>query len=201
MWNMPILDTDAYHVIMWFIMYSILGWFLESVYMSFCNKRITNRGFVKGPFCPIYGIGFVGAWFMFRPIASHHVLLYITAAIIATAFEYAVGELMIKIFGELWWDYNEKPFNYKGIICLESTLGWGFYALCLFGFVHRHVAALADSIAPTMGRKFCSIIFIIFALDFCTQLARALHISESERFIKMKDRYTKLRAKFYDEEN
>lgn len=201
MWNIPIFDTDVYHVVMWFILYSMLGWFLESVYMSICNRRLTNRGFAKGPFCPIYGFGFVGAWFIFRPIAAHHVLLYISAAIIATAFEYIVGEAMIKIFGELWWDYNEKPFNYKGIICLESTLGWGFYALCLFGFVHKAVSSLVDRIVPSMGVRFCSIIFVIFSLDFGIQLARALHWNQTERFMRMKDTYTKLRAKFYDEEN
>ena len=201
MWNIPIFDTDVYHVVMWFIVYSMLGWFLESVYMSICNKKLTNRGFAKGPFCPIYGFGFVGAWFIFRPLASHYVLLYISAAIIATVFEYIVGEAMIKIFGELWWDYNEKPFNYKGIICLESTLGWGFYALCLIKFVHSAVSGLVDSVAQSMGKRFCSIIFVIFFLDFGIQLARALHWNQTERFMRMKNTYTKLRAKFYDEEN
>ena len=57
MWNYEILGTDIYHLLAAFVLYSILGWALESTYMSFCNHKLTNRGFGKGPFCPIYGFG------------------------------------------------------------------------------------------------------------------------------------------------
>ncbi len=69
MWDAKIFSTDLYHVLNWFLLYSMLGWLLESIYMSFCNKRLTNRGFVRGPICPIYGVGFLGAYFLFKPIA------------------------------------------------------------------------------------------------------------------------------------
>ena len=55
--NVPIINHEFYNVALWFIIYSVLGWFVESIYMSYCNKKITNRGMVKGPFCPIYGFG------------------------------------------------------------------------------------------------------------------------------------------------
>ena len=197
MWELSFLGIDFYHIVLWFIFYSIIGWFLESVYMSFCNKKITNRGFVRGPFCPIYGFGFVGAYFIFRPIASHFVLLFISAAIVATVFEYIVGIMMIKLLGALWWDYNDKPFNYKGIICLESTLGWGLYACCFFGFLHRIVWDFSDRIDMRYGRAFCYMIAVIFMLDFSTQLMRVLHFRTEEHFRQVKDTYAKLKAKFY----
>ena len=52
--NVPVINHEFYNVALWFIIYSVLGWFVESIYMSYCNKKITNRGMVKGPFCPIY---------------------------------------------------------------------------------------------------------------------------------------------------
>ncbi|MDE5748781.1 MAG: putative ABC transporter permease, partial [Acetatifactor sp.] len=55
MWTKEMFGTDFYHLIAAFIVYSMLGWLVESIYMSFCNKKLTNRGFAKGPFCPIYG--------------------------------------------------------------------------------------------------------------------------------------------------
>ena len=57
MWTKEMFGTDVYHLIAAFIVYSMLGWLVESIYMSFCNKKLTNRGFAKGPFCPIYGFG------------------------------------------------------------------------------------------------------------------------------------------------
>ena len=63
-WNRIIFGIDGYEVVMWFLTYSMMGWLVESIYMSFCNHKITNRGFAKGPFCPIYGFGALTVFFV-----------------------------------------------------------------------------------------------------------------------------------------
>ena len=83
MWIGGILGNDVYHLLAAFCIYSILGWFVESVYMSFCNRRLTNRGFAKGPFCPIYGIGALAGYFLLRPFAGNPVMLYLAGAFTA----------------------------------------------------------------------------------------------------------------------
>lgn len=200
MWTRGLLGTDVYHIVVWFIIYSMLGWLVESIYMSFCNRKITNRGFAKGPFCPIYGFGAVGAYFILQPIANHFVLLYISGALLATLFEFFVAVLMRKIFGEVWWDYNDKPFNYKGVICLESTIAWGFYALIVFGFLQKTIANFSDMIPMKIGLITCKCVLIIFALDFGCQFARALKSSLSDKYLerveKVKDKVYSLKTKF-----
>lgn len=191
MWNKEILGTDLYHIVLWFILYSVLGWFVESVYMSFCNKKITNRGFAKGPFCPIYGFGALGAYFILQPISGHFAGLYLSGAALATVFEYLVAKLMQKLFGEVWWDYTDKPFNYKGIICLESTIAWGFYTVGLFGFLQNFIMHLSDRVSMSIGLRICKFVLVIFALDFGCQLARALKKSFSERYLEKFDVYLK----------
>ena len=69
-WNRIIFGIDGYEVVMWFLTYSMMGWLVESIYMSFCNHKITNRGFAKGPFCPIYGFGALTVFFIFPGIVS-----------------------------------------------------------------------------------------------------------------------------------
>ena len=66
MWTKEMFGTDVYHLTAAFIVYSMLGWLVESIYMSFCNKKLTNRGFAKGPFCPIYGFGAVIGYLLKR---------------------------------------------------------------------------------------------------------------------------------------
>ena len=112
MWEMILLGTDLYHLVAAFVIYSMLGWLVESIYMSFCNHKLTNRGFAKSPFCPIYGFGAVFGYLILSPLRKQYVLLYIVGALLATTFEFIVGKVMIRLFGELWWDYNDKPFNY-----------------------------------------------------------------------------------------
>ncbi|MBO5283501.1 MAG: putative ABC transporter permease, partial [Lachnospiraceae bacterium] len=153
MWTRELFGTDVYHLIAAFVMYSMLGWLVESIYMSFCNRKLTNRGFAKGPYCPIYGFGAVIGYLILKPFRFNYILLYVVAAVSATTFEFLVGKMMIRLFGELWWDYNEKPFNYKGIICLESTVAWGFYGVGIVAFVNGWIYRLIDRVPLSMGTK------------------------------------------------
>ena len=151
MWTRELFGTDVYHLVAAFAVYSILGWFVESVYMSFCNRRLTNRGFAKSPFCPIYGFGAVIGYLVLCPLKGQYIKLYLAGAFLATVFEYIVGRAMIRLFGKLWWDYNEKPFNFQGIICLESTVCWGFYAIGIVQFLNMAVYRLIDSVRFDQG--------------------------------------------------
>lgn len=112
-WNYPVIGTDIYHIVQWFFIYSILGWVVESIYMSFCEKRWVNRGFIFGPICPIYGFGAVAAYFILEPLAGNYVVLFIAGSLLATGWEWFVAKVMLHIFGEVWWDYSNKPFNYN----------------------------------------------------------------------------------------
>ncbi len=191
------MGFDFYHIALWFIMYSVLGWALESAYMSWCNKKLTNRGFNKGPFCPIYGFGFLGAYLLFRPISTRYLLLYFVGALSGTLFELMVAFLMKHLLGEVWWDYNEKPFNYKGVICLESTIAWGFYAIFLFKFLQNIVADTSNMIPFNAGVAAIRLIFVIFVLDFSVQITKVLRNQNIDRFRKVKDTVVKLKARFY----
>jgi uncharacterized membrane protein len=173
MWSRELLGTDVYHIVHWFFVYSILGWFIESIYMSICNKKITNRGFIRGPICPIYGIGALTVYFILKPFSGNFVLLYFYGSILATALEYLTAKLMIRIFGEVWWDYNNKPLNYKGVLCLESTVAWGFYSVFLFAFLHRFVVAIVASYSVQIGIKIGAVIIAYFMIDFVTSLIDA----------------------------
>lgn len=175
MWTKEVLGTDVYHLVAAFVMYSILGWFLESVYMSFCNKKLTNRGFAKSPFCPIYGFGAVSCYLILSPLRGQYIKIYVIGAVLATIFEYIVGRAMLRLFGELWWDYKEKPFNFQGIICLESTIAWGFYALGVIGFVHEGIYWLIDRVNYNLGVRLVAVILFIVAIDYVIQLSRAFH--------------------------
>lgn len=181
MWTKEMFGTDVYHLIAAFLVYSILGWFVESVYMSFCNKRLTNRGFAKGPFCPIYGVGAVGCYLIMGSLKGHYIQIYLLGALLATVFEYLVGRAMIKLFGQLWWDYNEKPFNFQGIICLESTIAWGFYALGIVHVLHGWVYSLIDSVQLETGVIVVCVLLLIAVVDYAVQLSRIFHVKEKCR--------------------
>lgn len=197
MWTRELFGSDVYHLIAAFIIYSVLGWFVESAYMSFCNHRLTNRGFAKGPFCPIYGFGAVIGYLVLNPLSGHYVTLYLTGAFLATTFEYLVGIMMQKLLGEVWWDYTEKPMNYKGIICLESTIAWGFYAIIITMFLHERVLHLIDAMDMAYGRILCIVILAIVTVDYLIRLYLLFKTSIQEEKDRLIDKYHSFRARWY----
>ena len=196
MWEREIFDTDLYHLVGAFIIYSMLGWLVESIYMSFCNRKITNRGFGKGPFCPIYGVGALVGYIMLSPLKGNYLGIYIVGAISATIFEFIVGKLMIKFLGSLWWDYNDKPFNYKGIICLESTIAWGVYALGIVYFLQNAVYDLVDRIHKDQGIVIISVVFFLVFVDYAIQFMKVFDIDLEEKKEKIEERVKSFKSRW-----
>lgn len=186
-WNRMIFGFDSYHVILWFLTYSILGWVVESIYMSICNKKLTNRGFATGPFCPIYGVGALTVFFALRPYSNNGLLLFVLGSLLATTIEFLTAVIMKRVFGEIWWDYNEKPFNYKGVLCLESSIAWGFYTLFLFMFLQRFVEGVVSRIPIQSGKIAGSVLLILFTIDFLHSLYVEKKEDIPERVWEMKD--------------
>lgn len=187
-WTHVVYGTDLYHVIQWFILYSFLGWLVESVYMSFCNRKLTNRGFTFSPFCPIYAVGALSVYAILRPIAYNYFLLYFAGAAVATILEYVTAVIMQNTLGNVWWDYNEKPFNYKGILCLESTVAWGFYTLILFAFLHGFVEMVTDSYSYRTGMILATGIIGIYSFDFFLHLFQAKMKRYPKKVEKIRER-------------
>ena len=181
MWTKELLGTDVYHLAAAFVLYSMLGWLVESIYMSLCNRKLTNRGFAKGPFCPIYGFGALACYLILSPLKGHYVRVYIAGALLATTFEFIVGKGMIRFLGDLWWDYNDKPFNYKGIICLESTIAWGFYAIAIIQFIHTGIYRIIDKVSIRMGIYLVVIALVLVVIDYIIQLTRVFDIDMREK--------------------
>ncbi len=197
MWTKELLGTDVYHLVSAFIIYSMAGWLVESIYMSVCNRKLTNRGFGRGPFCPIYGFGGVLGYLILHPLGSHPVWLYLAGAVLATAFEYLVGRLMLKIFGEVWWDYTEKPCNYQGIICLESTIAWGFYAIIIITFLHGRILRFIDRCSMEWGVRACKLILFLVFVDYTLKLMKIFRVSLQNKRDRLLDAYQSFRTRWY----
>lgn len=111
-----------------FILYSFLGWVLESVFKTILEKKWINSGFLMGPFCPIYGFGAI-IMSCLNVFKSNIFITFIAGVIILSIWEYLVGVLLEKLFNTTYWDYSNKPFNIKGRVCLENSIYWGILAV------------------------------------------------------------------------
>lgn len=161
-----------------FFIYSFLGWGFECIVMSITERKPVNRGFVRGPLCPIYGAGALGVYILFRPFSDNMVLIFIIGALIATLLEIAVALLQTKVFGYFWWNYNNKRFNYKGVICLESTICWGIMSMLTFVLFQPTVEYIVNMYYPVCGSFAALIILVGYCIDFSSSFHKAFEEKE-----------------------
>ncbi len=160
-----------------FYVYCFFGWCFESAYVSLCERRLVNRGFIKGPLLPIYGSGAVIMLFSTRN-CTNIVSMYLVGALSATTLEFFTGMAMEKLFKIKYWDYSTHRFNFKGHICLSSTVAWGFFTLLLCEVIHPPVAHLIDSIPQVVLIIAAAAITVPVAADFITSFKTALNIRD-----------------------
>ncbi len=166
--------VEPYVLVNAFFIYSFMGWLMECIVIRREKGFWENRGFARVPFCIIYGFGAMLGYLLLKPFSHNYFLLYLVGAVCATAFEYLTARLMLRLFGTFWWDYTNKPFNYKGILCLESTLGWGVIAVFLFAFMHKFVVGVSLAMPRTVGLMMAVVLSIVYAVDFMMCMRRSL---------------------------
>lgn len=169
----------SYSVSQWllfFYIYCFIGWVWETSYVSVRQHRFVNRGFMRGPFLPIYGSGVIVMLFVSIPFRNSLILTYISGLIGATILEYFTGEAMEAIFKVRYWDYSYQKFNFRGHICLKSSLFWGLATIGVTRYLHKPIERLVLSINPTALSIITIILTVIISADFALSFKAAIDL-------------------------
>ncbi|MCD8130427.1 MAG: hypothetical protein LUE16_03975 [Lachnospiraceae bacterium] len=158
-------DYSAEQWLFFFYFYCFFGWVFESTYVSLKQHHFVNRGFMHGPFLPLYGTGAIMMLVVSRPFADNLVLTYAAGCVGATVLEYLTGAWMEAMFKVRYWDYSDKRFNVKGYICLGSSLTWGLLTILMTRVVHTPVESLMLSIPPRILLALVLALTVYIAID------------------------------------
>lgn len=158
-----------YNICSWFLlflMYSVLGYIAEVICCSINSKKwVLNRGFLIGPYLPIYGFGcLIMVLFLYR-YENDLLALFIMGAFYCTLLEYITSFLMEKLFKLHWWDYSDKKFNINGRVCLDNALLFGIGAIFVVRIIHPHFSYLVYLLPSGVMIGLAIILFIIFLAD------------------------------------
>lgn len=118
------------NILMDFVFFSIIGYISELVYCSL-NKRKSGKA-LRGPWCPLYGLGGLLIISVVSVIPDNMILIYIVSVLVASFTEYLVSVILEMVFNMKWWDYSFKKFNLNGRICLENSLLFGILGILIF---------------------------------------------------------------------
>ena len=163
-------------ILTYFIIYSFLGWVMESIFRSICEKKIINTGFLKGPFCPIYGIGAIIMLTLLSNFKNAPVVLFLISFIVLTLWEYLVGVMLEKLFKTKYWDYSTHKFNYKGRICLTNSLAWGILGVLFTKYIHPFIENLVGKVDINIQIFVVVILMIVVLVDAITSIIKVKNI-------------------------
>lgn len=149
---------------LWFILYSVIGWAYESLICSISNKKLINRGFLNGPYCPIYGSGALLVILVLGKIRNP-LWLFLLGAVLCCLLEYIASYAMEKIFHARWWDYSKRRWNIHGRVCLLGAVVFGLFSVILIRELHPVMVSITDRFSEKGQHMVSGVLFLILLSD------------------------------------
>lgn len=171
----------SYSITQWlffFYFYCFFGWCFESTYVSIRNRKFVNRGFMRGPFLPLYGSGGIMMLVVSMPFQHNLFLTYLAGCVGATLLEYVTGVAMEALFKVRYWDYSNQRFNFQGHICLSSSLAWGLLTIFMTEWLHRSVERMVLAIPSGWLTGITLFLTAIIGADFALSFKAAIDLRD-----------------------
>ena len=148
-----------------FMIFACSGWIMEVTLGLIQKHKFTNRGFLIGPYCPIYGCGGILITLTLTQLKEHPVVLFTMALVVCGLLEYITSYVMEKIFHARWWDYSKNKFNINGRICLETIIPFGILGLIIIYIVNPFILGLLGKVPENVLNVIAIIIAVLFLAD------------------------------------
>ncbi len=148
-----------------FFIYSVLGWIIEVIFVFIFTKKLLNRGFLIGPYCPIYGVAALSMHFLLIEFIKYPFLIFILAALLVVTIEFITSYVLEKVFKTRWWDYSQLPFNIEGRVCLVHAILFGILGLAFIYILDPKMMQILTNLSYNQMYIISIIAFVIFIID------------------------------------
>ena len=147
-------DFSFWRILAYFIIYSVIGFFLETLFGLATTGVIESRkSFLYGPFCGVYGLGAVVMIVTLSHFKKSNAKLLLGGIVVGSIVEYTVSLIGELIFNVKWWDYSSLPLNVNGRICIYYSVIWGVLAIFLLSIVNPQIDKFIDFIKRKIPSK------------------------------------------------
>lgn len=182
--------------VLFFFLYSFIGWLWEVILFTFVYKKPMNRGFLLGPVCPVYGIGGVVITLLLSKYKSDILALFCMSFLSCTIIEYFTSYILEKLFSARWWDYSNDVLNINGRVCLICSTGFGLVGVFLINFFNPLMLNIFNNISVHFKCILSIFLLLIFFVDICITvgaLSKLKKVIETSSNNSRKDNTDKLR--------
>ena len=182
---MEILHTIEIYFLL-FITYAFFGWLMEVICKLIQEKRFINRGFLIGPYCPIYGWGALAITILLKKYLDDPIALFFMSVIICSVIEYLTSYILEKKYHARWWDYSNKKYNINGRICLETLIPFGLLGMVISYFTNPIFFSWYSSLSDIGLHIISGLLLLIFITDNIVS-SRIVSAIKSEGLKAIKD--------------
>lgn len=175
------MHGSFYELVIYFMLYSFIGWLLEVAYAFYKKRRFVNRGFLAGPLCPIYGFGtllILNISSVLKFLPSGLLTNAVFTVLLTSALEYLTGYVLETFLHMKAWDYSNEFCNLKGRVCLKFSLFWGLLGCFVIYGLHSIAVQYVEAANEDMK------IFVSFMLLGCVLVDTAKAVISRIDFIK-----------------
>lgn len=162
---MVIFGVDIRVYFLLFIIYAFLGWCMEVIGKLIQYKRFINRGFLIGPYCPIYGYGALLITFLLKKYTNDPITLFIMAILVCGTLEYLTSYFMEKIFHARWWDYSQRKFNINGRVCLNTIIPFGLLGMFIMYVSNPFLIGKIESLSEIWLNILFWTLLVVYVID------------------------------------
>ena len=173
-------DIEIYFLL--FLTYSFLGWCMEVTCKLIQFKRFINRGFLVGPYCPIYGWGALAITLLLQRYTNDISVLFVMAVIVCSFIEYFTSYFMEKKYHARWWDYSNKKFNINGRICLDTMIPFGILGVFIMYISNPFFIDIYNNIPEIWLHIIAGILFTLYIIDniVSSRIISSIHVEEEK---------------------
>ena len=165
-----------------FILGAFLGDIVETVFCLATTGRLMSRSsLVFGPFSIVWGLACaLLTWILYRYRDKSDRYIFVFGTILGGAYEYVCSVFTEMVFGTVFWDYSEIPFNLGGRINLLYCFFWGIAAVVWMKGVYPFLSRQIEKLPARAGRAVCSVLLVLLAADMLISALALARYSERQ---------------------
>lgn len=165
-----------------FILGAFLGDIVETVFCLATTGRLMSRSsLVFGPFSIVWGLACaLLTWILYRYRDKSDRYIFVFGTILGGAYEYVCSVFTEMVFGTVFWDYSEIPFNLGGRINLLYCFFWGIAAVVWMKGVYPFLSRQIEKLPARAGGAVCSVLLVLLAADMLISALALARYSERQ---------------------
>lgn len=164
------INTKTKVMLLIFIVGCFVGYVYEEIFCLVVDNELVNRGFLYGPYLPVYGFGAIFLTLLLKPFKKNPILIFILSMLVTGVVEYITGYAMWEIWHQRWWDYTGLFLNLDGYICLRSLLTFAIAALFLIYIIEPYIVKNIKKTSRRNINIFLILYYLILIIDLILTL-------------------------------